>query len=145
MHRDALPEGDHDIFNDNTGLFYRFYEEIDSYNPDGTLSEVLFQDDSQTGQWINHSRVIYNYESLAAPSFTNPKDFLVYPNPASDVLYIRGRELSGLPYRLSDASGRSVRSGSINGNEEPVDLRGLASGIYFLKLGNAAAVKVSKK
>lgn len=69
------------------------------------------------------------------------KDFIsnkvqVYPNPAGSALYFEGLRGKGT-YSITDAMGREVFSSSFEGNAGiavPVNVSGLAKGIYFLRL-----------
>jgi len=66
--------------------------------------------------------------SVSAPVLT------VYPNPASQVLYISS-PLIGSTYTLYDLLGRAVAHGNITHNEEEVLLNGLTSGVYVIDVG----------
>lgn len=55
----------------------------------------------------------------------------VYPNPATDVIYIEGAENEMV--RVCDATGRLVMQQVYNGN---LDVSGLAKGVYAVKTGN---------
>lgn len=55
----------------------------------------------------------------------------VYPNPATDVIYIEGAENEMV--RVYDATGRLVMQQVYNGN---LDVSGLAKGVYAVKTGN---------
>jgi len=68
----------------------------------------------------------------------------VYPNPANDVLYISS-EARINAVSLFDASGRLVLDyGKVNNSELTIDLSGLSSGIYFVRI-DGTTVKVVKK
>lgn len=59
----------------------------------------------------------------------------IYPNPTSDILYLRGAE--GLKhFTLTDLLGRSVREGPLTVAE--ISVAGLPDGLYFLRLQDAA-------
>ncbi|MBL0127113.1 MAG: T9SS type A sorting domain-containing protein [Flavobacteriales bacterium] len=68
----------------------------------------------------------------------------VYPNPASDRITIDLAQVNGPPYEyfLSDAAGRTVRSGSLASSS--LDVKPLASGIYQLVLRSKGAVHTSR-
>jgi len=67
-----------------------------------------------------------NIASVKIPS----ANFLVYPNPAKDVLHIRSG--SNVMITVTDASGKIVLTQNINGNAD-INIHGLQPGIYFLK------------
>jgi len=67
-------------------------------------------------------------EQVPGPGFT------VYPNPASDRLFLRwdkGYTPSG-DWRLMTADGRILRSGDLASGDGSIDLAGLSNGTYFL-------------
>lgn len=63
-----------------------------------------------------------------------------YPNPAMDGIQIDlpGGYALDLSFQVSDAQGRTVRSGNVNGSDRApnvhIDLNGLDAGIYFVEL-----------
>lgn len=59
----------------------------------------------------------------------------VYPNPSTDYLYLTSSdEISGLSYQLFDMNGRLLKSGKIVGNQTNIDMQGLVSATYFVKV-----------
>jgi hypothetical protein len=63
----------------------------------------------------------------------------VYPNPACDVATVSFSSNKSEVVRLFDVMGREVRSYQFVGGRGSLDLRGLASGRYFLWTSNASA------
>jgi hypothetical protein len=64
----------------------------------------------------------------------------IYPNPATDVLRIETGSITGrIEYALTDAAGRTVLSGLLNG--QPIALDGLQDGAYALALRSAGSVR----
>lgn len=71
--------------------------------------------------------------------------FKIFPNPtASDILYVESmRNVSKpLTYQLYDMTGNLVLKGNKTTNNFSIDLKGLAKGVYILKLYNGADVNV---
>jgi len=62
------------------------------------------------------------------------QDIRVFPNPATDVLYIQASAGTQANYRITDLTGKTVLSGNWNG--QPVDVRNLTSGYYMLELAS---------
>lgn len=61
----------------------------------------------------------------------------VYPNPASDVVYIRSQQHVPV-IALYDMQGRMIRSaGMIKGNETAINLEGIPAGLYMIQAGNS--------
>ena len=56
----------------------------------------------------------------------------VYPNPASDVLYIRSE--GNLQYTLSNISGQVIRKGIVTGNTHEENISDLEPGLYLISI-----------
>ncbi len=72
------------------------------------------------------------------------RDILVYPNPANNYLIIENRLDELLSLELSDLRGRVLTRKTFYGNAE-ADISSLASGIYFLRVGNSRGVSLVRK
>jgi hypothetical protein len=70
--------------------------------------------------------------------------FIVYPNPAQDLLNVTGEFERNTEYKLSDPEGRILMNGMITGNKVVIDLSKLANGIYFLEIGTSEKHRVIK-
>jgi hypothetical protein len=71
----------------------------------------------------------------------------IYPNPASDLLSLRGLPAGVSQYFLFSSEGKELRRGSVDANAR-ILLHGLPSGCYFLSLekdGNISRHKVLKQ
>lgn len=93
--------------------------------------------------------------------FQQPADFLdpvielstgwtvsVFPNPASEVLYLTGEEFpihSKLRYDLIDLNGRILLSGIFNGTMESLDISAFPTSVYLLRLMDDKGVSASFK
>ncbi|MDD2636519.1 MAG: T9SS type A sorting domain-containing protein [Bacteroidales bacterium] len=67
--------------------------------------------------------------------FTNELNIVVYPNPASDLLYLQLPENSGdALVKIYDATGRIVQSEKLVNNQNALNIRGLTAGSYVLKV-----------
>lgn len=63
----------------------------------------------------------------------------IYPNPAANELCLRSvKSLLGSTYVIRDLSGRMILKGSINAQEEKIQIQNLESGIYFVDLPGQA-------
>lgn len=77
------------------------------------------------------------------------KQWLVYPNPAKDYLYVAAQQdMHGVFLLLTDASGRKIfskeQSVQYHGDKIVVPLQGLSKGIYFLKMNSNELSKTEK-
>jgi hypothetical protein len=68
-------------------------------------------------------------------------DFIVYPNPVKDMLYVE-TEKRVLNVEIIDITGRFLSSNSVHNNK--VDLSKLNNGSYFLKFYSNDGVKIKK-
>jgi hypothetical protein len=73
------------------------------------------------------------YGSASAVSELPQQKIEIYPNPASDVLHVRGHDLSRCYYTLMSSDGMVLRSGYVAEGHQ-IDLQGLAAGCMFLVL-----------
>ncbi len=71
--------------------------------------------------------------------------FKIYPNPITgDMLYVESKRNVGKPlnYRVFDATGNLVKTGSTTNNNFGIATKGMAKGVYILKIYNGADVNV---
>lgn len=62
------------------------------------------------------------------------KTLLVYPNPTSNKITIKGKEILSQNFNVYDQMGREVLNGKLNGISTEVNLSMLHKGIYILKI-----------
>jgi type 1 glutamine amidotransferase len=64
---------------------------------------------------------------------TNEKDIVtIYPNPASEVLYVKGKFSSAVEYLIYNSNGQELQNGILS--DQKIDLVDLNDGLYFLIL-----------
>jgi len=61
--------------------------------------------------------------------------YRVYPNPASEFLYVRSKDssLQQIHYKIFDAKGRIVLENPVHKISSPIDLRSLSDGAYWIQ------------
>ena len=64
--------------------------------------------------------------------------FILYPNPASNQLFIESEILEGSEFIIINMLGKKVASGRINGQTETVDISSLPPNVYILRIDNEA-------
>jgi hypothetical protein len=71
----------------------------------------------------------------------------IYPNPITTIatLEIADRKLLQTYATLSDANGRTIRTIFIKNNIEIINMSGLPSGLYTMKLANGETQKLIKE
>ena len=113
-----------------TGARYIRLEVISGVNGFGAATEIAI------GRGTH-----YDPTGIIPPEMTY-KETCIYPNPASDKIMIP-QYMDFIYYEIIDMNGSIIWKGSI---EESIDIKGLASGIYILKLikqsGGISAFKV---
>lgn len=70
--------------------------------------------------------------TLSLDEYGNPASFVLYPNPASDVLHILN--INDLPVSRVSLITVDGKNTEVRMNEEEIDLSGLTNGMYFLKI-----------
>lgn len=96
---------------------------------DSILGAHRFQTNIPCDHTYTHIRPIGVEESVAAAEAA----LVLYPNPASDRLYVRGEQAAGQRYSVYDALGRQVQSGILP-SEGGISVVGLGAGIYTLEI-----------
>ncbi|UPT72010.1 MAG: T9SS type A sorting domain-containing protein [Flavobacterium sp. JAD_PAG50586_2] len=80
---------------------------------------------------------------LATPTVEATK-FSVYPNPATSIITIATADVDGYKLSVTDLSGKTVMTKSLNGIENTVDVSSLATGAYFFELTSDSKREVVK-
>jgi hypothetical protein len=65
----------------------------------------------------------------------------LFPQPASDKLFVELKMIGAPVYSVIDAEGRKIKNGQLSLNEDPwqLDVSDLSSGIYLLKINNESS------
>ncbi len=69
------------------------------------------------------------------------KQLEVYPNPVSDVLYLKNLPSETAYYSIFNVLGQEVTSGTTNGN---ISVAGLQKGVYFLQVKSEGILETTK-
>jgi Secretion system C-terminal sorting domain/SdrD B-like domain len=72
----------------------------------------------------------------------------IYPNPARDVINVSVKAKispSGLPYKITDIHGKSIRQGAIRTQEEKIDISILTTGQYILHISETNGLSTQIK
>ena len=74
----------------------------------------------------------------------NAEDYLIYPNPVDDALYIQRTDDAfsdaWVGYRIVNATGQLVKEGQVGTNNGQVDTHQLVSGFYYIQLYNEIGI-----
>lgn len=76
----------------------------------------------------------------------NRTSFTIFPNPTNDFVTISCAEcfLTNKTYQITDATGKVVKQGALNGENPTVSMEALATGLYYLTIENTT-VKLVKQ
>lgn len=119
-------------FNTNTPVKLRAILNASSgYSP--VANSEIFIDDAQ---------FVYNSNNVGEVSKVNCK---VFPNPASDKLFITYNEIESGTITISDAEGKVVRRKLIDNREIEVDINNLSVGNYLYTIQTASGKSFSGK
>ncbi|RZK13173.1 MAG: T9SS type A sorting domain-containing protein [Flavobacterium sp.] len=108
------------------------------YNENMAAGDALVYGSGSSRYW----KVYLGSGSLAVPTVAKDR-FVVYPNPVSETLFVKAAT-AGSVYELFDGNGRVVRAGDLSGETNAVDVSGVLSGVYFLRI-DGEVLKVVKK
>lgn len=86
---------------------------------------------------------LFNLDSLLGP-FLLPELYLkdpitIYPVPANDLIYLHAaKPFSDMRYHIINQNGQTMISGTIQSNNDPIDITSLSDGLYILQLGKGS-------
>lgn len=63
-------------------------------------------------------------------------NLVAFPNPTHDMLLlsVENFDANSLSFQLFDVTGKSIKSGSLSGNQTAIDMSQTASGVYLLNI-----------
>jgi len=90
--------------------------------------------------WVNIQRG--PYPPLAVDKI-NDSEFSIYPNPTNSEILISFSKVTNANLRIYNANGMFVKTDEVVGDQKRIDLRGLATGLYFVEIkdGDGSFVK----
>ena len=96
--------------------------------------------------WVDDITFPGNTIILNAESVENDNEVAVYPNPANDVINVKGDEIQYV--EIYNSIGLKVLSKDVN-NSASINIADFASGVYFLRVtdrnGNVSTTKIIKR
>ena len=69
---------------------------------------------------------------------TGSGTFMVYPNPANNILFVETQNFASLPdqtYRITNLMGQTLLTGNISAETQQIDITILPAGMYFISVG----------
>lgn len=108
----------------------------DHQNYEGIMDEVRFYNRALN---INEIKALYKQTLNSVPEQINRNNTnLIYPNPAKDFISIKSTGKSTV--YLYNLTGNLLRTSTIEGESDKIDLRQMPKGAYLLKIENANSV-----
>jgi hypothetical protein len=71
--------------------------------------------------------------------------FMLYPNPAKEILHIRFGEEGSRNLSILNALGQEIRSGKMTGSEFTFPLSGFSAGLYRIRVADANGNLISSR
>lgn len=121
-----------------------------------SIEEIHYRSiDFEPGRQTNYYRlkqVDYNgdftFSEIRVVASQEQKEFIVYPNPAEDILFVEGQQSELINLQIFNSLGRDVsnRVGfvQISSNKIQLDLSNISDGMYLLSTGSSTA-KIVKR
>ncbi|PZU90983.1 MAG: hypothetical protein DI529_01880 [Chryseobacterium sp.] len=117
----------------------------------GSFTDLANIDPTGNGSYHIFSRgyrdsyvVKLNKTNLNVKDINSKTDWLIYPNPSSDLIYLKSKEqLSGNKYIIYDLVGREILTGVLDSKQE-IKINLLPKGNYILKIGKKYQTKIIK-
>ena len=128
------------MFNVNAVAPWFTFDEVTVFNGDFvkwgdyTIATEIAQ---WTYVWETPVQPVTAYESVEE---VEAATLSVYPNPATEVLYVNAETQNFVSVQIYDMTGRNV----LTTTEMTVDLRGLEAGVYFVTVRSENAAKTTK-
>ncbi|MEX1189364.1 MAG: T9SS type A sorting domain-containing protein, partial [Bacteroidia bacterium] len=96
----------------------------------------------------SNARIFYNQVALplSGDLISDKKSkLLVFPNPATELVYVSGGSESNLIYSLKDISGKSILNGNLQSQNKIINIpTHVKAGVYFLHLNDGYRNEVTK-
>lgn len=80
------------------------------------------------------------HNSLIEP--IHVQSLMVYPNPTDGMITISGRQTG--EYRITNIMGQTLMTGRIDSDNQPIDVRSLQEGVYFITIGGVSCLFVKQ-
>ena len=87
--------------------------------------------DGEDRCWVDDIVFPSNCMVMSVKSFTEKKEFNVYPNPANTYLVVEGEDVEEV--EIYNAMGKKVISTDVNSSSYVIDINSLTSGMYLIR------------
>lgn len=145
LYGDDPMTADKDGFVEGEQMYFRFYLSATQnvYELDATFDEGLPHHD---GQFYTHGLSAISGLKLGSTQITEPGSLNahIYPNPASDKVYIDLDRAADIEVTLFDIHGQEVLKDKLHDLRNQLDISRLTSGVYLIKLEGEEIIKVER-
>ena len=117
-----------------SGVWINQTQSIFTNTPSGSPIQIVTQTwDTGSSSWNNATRITFNY-TLGISEFIQERGFVVYPNPATDVITVKMSDSFNAVYYIADQTGRIVKKGELNSETTSLNISALVKGVYFFSI-----------
>lgn len=108
--------------------------------PENLLQINFLSGSAETYDLSTISTLYLRQYPLAADdySLTSDQEILIYPNPASDVIYLKNAPEAGSLVSIYRIDGALISQKQISSQNQALDISGLTNGLYILRIDNQA-------
>lgn len=121
------------------GIDFMINDDDDGGGRDGKLSWNSPTDEAYRDPSLFGTGKLMKQDVITGVKEVSSDHISIFPNPASDELYITG--LNNFKYTISDYSGRVLSEGQ---SSEKINISDLESGVYILRIEQGEYIKLSK-
>jgi len=121
-----------------------------------SMSESVYNDERKTllraeyiwdellADWAVDEKAFYYRSIVTQMPEMEANNFLVYPNPVKNTLFIKSQSSKNISCTIVSMSGRQIIQFDINGSDVRISMENLPKGIYFLQI-NSESETITKK
>lgn len=123
---------------------YTDYDLSDNTDFDNIDEIRLFGFSSNSDANVKIDEITISAPTLSTEGVDNNRNNIsIYPNPSSDFIIVKHID-NTVNYQVIDLRGVIVRKGRINQSDNRINLTGLTSGLYLVKVDDHQSVKILK-
>jgi len=130
------------------GDWFEFWSSVRktyTYSQSGRILEIVYENfDFYNNEWTFSNKVKYFYTSSSGILSAWPVSPTVFPNPASDKIFISGNGV----YQMFDLKGQLLGQGNLKEGTNQIDISALPEGPFMLKIntedGGSKVIKILK-
>ena len=87
----------------------------------------------------------FTYSTVVVINTSAQQLITIYPNPATNIIYIKAAGMRNTLAQLTDAKGALVQTITLTQNQQAVNVQALATGVYILNFADKTTQRFIKK